>query len=610
MRLFLRFLAAVALVVTGLPFSQVPPVAAADDYAIAGGHFFTQTGGGGGKGFAVTDEGGVRFWSEFRRLGGVQAVGYPISQRFQWDGFTVQVMQRAVFQWRPEAGQVYFANTFDLLSSAGKDDWLLGVRQTPRPLGGDFDAGKEWPAVVSTRLALLDENPAIRQKYFSVVGDPVMMNGLPTSRVTDMGNHYALRAQRVAFQQWKENVPWARAGEVTVALGGSIAAEAGLLPQEALVAHDAAAPGPAALSAAPPAPAATAPPPPSSAQLGGLGYGMQVDANADYGRALQLTRQAGFNWVKVQARWEDLEGEPGNINWGFFDRVIGGAEAAGAKILLSVVTAPMWSRPPGSSHDVPGPPADPQTFANFVGAIAARYPGRVGGYEIWNEQNLAREWGGNGRQNAGEYVRMLQASYRAIKAADPAAAVVVGALTPAGNVNLGAGLLAVDDVQYFAQMYDAGMKGFFDAVGAHPSGFNNAPDLNPLDGAVLGRAGSFRAHRSFYFRNFERYREIMVQRGDGGKQIWITEFGWASGPNPAPEYGYAVDNSEQDQANYLVRAFQIARERGYIGPMFIWNLNFAPGADGGDVQGKRVFGILNSDWSPRPAYHALAAMPK
>jgi hypothetical protein len=604
MRRLVQLLVALALVVTSLPLGGVTP-AAAEDFSIQGGHFFTQTGGGGGKGYAITDEGGVRFWSEFRRLGGVQAVGYPISRRFQWDGFTVQAMQRVVFQWRPEAGQVYFINTFDLLSQAGKDEWLTAVRQTPPPLPADFDAGKDWPAIVAARLALLDENPAIRQKYFSVVGDAVTMNGLPTSRVTDMGNNLTLRAQRVVFQQWKEHVPWARAGEVTVALGGSIAAEAGLLPQDALAAEDAPPPlsGPAPLSA-PPAP------PPSNVQLGGLGYGMQVDPNADYGRALGLTRQAGFGWVKVQARWEDLEAQPGNVNWEFFDRIIGGAEAAGVKLLLSVVTAPMWSRPPGSDHNVPGPPADPQTFANFVGGIAARYPGRVGGYEIWNEQNLAREWGGNGRQNAAEYVRMLQASYRAIKAVDPAAAVVVGALTPAGNVNLGEGLLAVDDVEYFAQMYDAGMKGYFDAVGAHPSGFNNAPDLNPLDPAVLARPGSFRSHRSFYFRNFERYREIMLRWGDGNKQIWITEFGWAAGPNPAPEYAYAADNSEEDQANYLVRAFQIARERGYIGPMFVWNLNFAPGADPGDVQGKRVFGILNSDWSPRAAYHALAAMPK
>ena len=49
-----------------------------------------------------------------------------------------------------------------------------------------------------------------------------------------MGNHYALRTQRAVFQQWKEAVPWARAGEVTIANGGAIARELGWLPEAAL----------------------------------------------------------------------------------------------------------------------------------------------------------------------------------------------------------------------------------------------------------------------------------------------------------------------------------------------------------------------------------------
>ena len=39
--------------------------------------------------------------------------------------------------------------------------------------------------------------------------------------------------QRAVIQQWKVDVPWARAGETTVANGGDVAKEAGLLPQDA-----------------------------------------------------------------------------------------------------------------------------------------------------------------------------------------------------------------------------------------------------------------------------------------------------------------------------------------------------------------------------------------
>lgn len=227
----LRILTGVVIVsVTIAPIFSAPPTVAAAtlDWSLPDGHFFTQTGG-----YTISNQAGIPMWSEFQRLGGVDAVGYPASQRFQWNGYTVQTMQRVVMQWRPEVNQAYYVNVFDLMTAAGKDDWLLNTRQTPKPLPASFDAGKPWEQVVNGRLALLDENPAIKEKYFSVNGDPLQLNGLPTSHVVDMGSAYVLRAQRVVFQQWKQDMPWAYAGQVTVALGGDLAKEAGLIPAAA-----------------------------------------------------------------------------------------------------------------------------------------------------------------------------------------------------------------------------------------------------------------------------------------------------------------------------------------------------------------------------------------
>ncbi len=212
----------------------VPVPVGAADFDIAGGHFFRQTGPGDGRGYAVTDADGVPFWSEFRRLGGVARVGYPMSRRFVWDGFVTQVFQKAVFQWRPEQGGVVFVNVFDQLSLAGKDGWLEAFKSTPRPLdGAAFDAGKDWPQVVAGRLALLDANPAIKAVYNSV-GNPLELYGLPTSPVVDNGDHYVVRLQRAVIQQWKVDVPWARAGQVTVANGGDVAVQAGLFGADIL----------------------------------------------------------------------------------------------------------------------------------------------------------------------------------------------------------------------------------------------------------------------------------------------------------------------------------------------------------------------------------------
>ncbi|MHB1134801.1 MAG: CAP domain-containing protein [Chloroflexota bacterium] len=242
---------------------------AAPDFDVADGHFFSQTAkADGATGYTVVDDGEARFWSEFQRLGGVQGVGYPLSQRFRWDGFVVQVMQKGVLQWRPEVGRAYFVNIFDQLATAGKNDWLLSHRATPAPLDATtFDAGKNWQQTVEGRVALLDANAAIKARY-NAVADPINLYGLPTSRVVDNGNHYVIRLQRAVIQQWKEAVPWAAAGQVTVANGGEVGMEAGLFPAAALQAVPAPrAQAPSRGGDRPTAPPATAPGTPQQAAL-------------------------------------------------------------------------------------------------------------------------------------------------------------------------------------------------------------------------------------------------------------------------------------------------------------------------------------------------------
>jgi hypothetical protein len=89
-----------------------------------------------------------------------------------------------------------------------------------------------------------------------------------------MGNHYAVRLQRAVIQEWKQDVPWAKAGQATVANGGDIAKEAGLFPAPALAAGVAgAAP---TVAAAPAAPAAAAPAPAAPAGAPAPGGGITL----------------------------------------------------------------------------------------------------------------------------------------------------------------------------------------------------------------------------------------------------------------------------------------------------------------------------------------------
>ncbi|MBI2305248.1 MAG: hypothetical protein HYU86_10965 [Chloroflexi bacterium] len=211
----------------GFPFYPRPL-----DYPIPNGHFFTQmVYPQRGPGYSITDDAVAPFWSEFQHLGEVPLLGYPASRRFLWGGFVSQVMQRQVFQWRPEAGQVYFVNVFDELSRAGKDPWLLAFRQVPPPFDTSTDKGLPWEEVVGRHLALLDADPAIKARYFADP-DPIAHFGLPMS-YGDFGNVFVIRGQRAVLQHWKVETPWAHAGDVTIANGGDIAIEAGLIPPPA-----------------------------------------------------------------------------------------------------------------------------------------------------------------------------------------------------------------------------------------------------------------------------------------------------------------------------------------------------------------------------------------
>ena len=94
-----------------------------------------------------------------------------------------------------------------------------------------------------------------------------------------------------------------------------------------------------------------------------------------------------------------------------------------------------------------------------------------------------------------------------------------------------------------------------------------------------------------------------------GKTVWFTEFGWAVTDPPAQDYGYAACNTEQNQADFIVRAFQKVRaETPYVTHLIVWKLNFQQIVPQTDE--KWAFGILRSDLSPRPAYTALKNMAK
>jgi hypothetical protein len=239
--------------------------------------------------------------------------------------------------------------------------------------------------------------------------------------------------------------------------------------------------------------------------------------------------------------------------------------------------------------------------------MATRYAGKVQAYEIWNEENLSREMG-VGNVAPASYLPILEAGTTGVRAGDPAALVLLGAPSPTGANIAGQ---SIDDLTYLQQLYalnNGEVKGYYDVLSAHPSGFSNPPNCTPAT-PQCSLSGGFNNDDSFFaFTRVGEYRALMMQQGEASKNIWFTEFGYCSNTTPPAGYEYCSSLTEQNQANFLVQAFTMARGLNYVGAMMQWNLNFQQVVPQTNEQWG--FGIIRSDMSARPAYAALVEMPK
>jgi hypothetical protein len=341
-----------------------------------------------------------------------------------------------------------------------------------------------------------------------------------------------------------------------------------------------------------------------------FGHGIQVQGSiGDPSQTIASVKKLGMNWIKQQVRWEHIEPNPGDLRWDVIDGIINDAHDADLYVMLSVVTAPAWTRTNsgGGSH---GPPDDYNEFGRFIGKLVDRYQGKIHAIEAWNEQNLDREWQSPDGLNAADYVRLLQIAHQEIKARDPNIIVISGALSPTGVDD---GVHAIDDFRYFQMMLDAGLIDYADCVGAHHNGINLPPDKK-WDEGYNDPEATFRGpfdnpHHSWSFRStLQGYYDMM----GGQRKLCVTEFGWASseGLGGTPEgFGFADDNSLQEQADWIVQAFQLQREWGITWIAYLWNMDYGNKGHG-PTDPNVPYSLVDLNGIPRPAYDALERMEK
>jgi hypothetical protein len=345
---------------------------------------------------------------------------------------------------------------------------------------------------------------------------------------------------------------------------------------------------------------------------------------------LERAKSLGIGWIKVQVTWRDAEPQKGVYAEWYKGLVLQlqRAHLQGFRTLLNVAKAPAWARPNGASSSEDGPPSNALDYANFVGKLVADVkPEFIDAIEIWNEPNLLREWRDKPISGA-EYMVLFRPAYEAIVIAQqeqPAShRIIVITAGPAPTFTDPAGG-SVDDRTWLQQIYDAGIAQYGEdvVVGVHPYGWLNPPEATCCQ-PQPGVTGWYEAP-VFYFRDtIDDYRDILVRNTDKQRKLWVTEFGWASFDGLKRSDGSAGQASEQSiwqgsltqaqQAEYTLRAFSLAQQDPYypfMGPMILWNLNFAtlPGFVD-DSREESAFSLLDQNGMPRQVFNAIKDAPK
>lgn len=297
-------------------------------------------------------------------------------------------------------------------------------------------------------------------------------------------------------------------------------------------------------------------------------------------QTLRQVREMGASWIVDLFPWAYVQPRSRyGFDWTGSDMVIAHAARQGLNVVARIDIVPAWARPAKSSDRY----LDPEhyvDYADYVVAFLKRYrPQGVRHVIIWNEPNLAFEWGQR-PPDPGAYAALLKVVYPRVKAAVPDAVVIAGALSP--GPDLGAGAERIGDVRYQASLYDAGAAPFFDMWAVHTYGYKYPHDAAPDPSEVN-------------FRRVEVIHDLMARFGDGRKPIIITEGGW----NDNLRWTAAVRPSQR--LRWTVGAYELAKRWEWLEAMCLWQFSLPQPTH--TYQDNWTF--VASDGTPKAIYWAV-----
>jgi hypothetical protein len=293
-------------------------------------------------------------------------------------------------------------------------------------------------------------------------------------------------------------------------------------------------------------------------------------------RELNLVAATGAGWIRVDVPWRYCEPAKGVYTglvaqtcFNQLDYIVKGAAARGIRVLAVVGEYPSWVNG-GQIMWTPPTLANNAEFRSFMQYMAQRYAGRIDHWELGNEVNETEFWNVPPSQSASRYVAFLKEGYAGVKAGNPDALVI------------SAGLAGSDD-PYLQELYNDGIKGYFDKLGVHAYTHGRSP-YTPASDQEPGCS----------FDWLPQMKATMERNGDYGKAVWVTEFGWQTS-----SIGYHVTQAQQ--ALYTYQAYErLYNDFPFVEEMFVFS-----DRDLGDPHySYYYYGLMNGSYSPKLAYGA------
>ncbi|MBN1246619.1 MAG: hypothetical protein JXC32_03125 [Anaerolineae bacterium] len=321
--------------------------------------------------------------------------------------------------------------------------------------------------------------------------------------------------------------------------------------------------------------------------------------------SLQMIADAGFHWIRQSFPWYDIEihakgdfedrrWEPVRSAWDKYDNIVDLAETFDLQIIARLEAPPAWSRANGTDRGAFAPPDNFEDFADYAAAVVDRYQGRIRYYQVWNEPNIYPEWGKQ-PVDPESYTRLLCTAYERIKAVDPNAIVISGAMAQTSELGTwnptyeGNNLM---DTVFLQRMYAAGAQPCFDIMAVN--------DYMLWSGPTDRRV----TQREINFSRPAWIRDVMVANGDSAKPIWISEMNSNAAPEGIPDRFGRVTLDQQ--ARWAPLAFErIQRDWPWAGVTAVWF--FKRASDSEREQPFYYFRLVEPDFTPMPVYESVAA---